>query len=81
MCDTGRATAQAVSRQLPIAMARVRAPDKSCGICGGQSGNGTSFLSVLRFLSSILIQPTAPHSSSSIIRGGYNRLVSGRRTK
>jgi hypothetical protein len=29
----------------------------------------------------ILIPPTAPHSSSSIIRGWYNRPVSGRRTK
>jgi hypothetical protein len=29
----------------------------------------------------ILNPPTAPHSSSSIIRGWYNRPLSGRRTK
>jgi hypothetical protein len=34
----GRAIAQAVSRRLPIAAARVRSQVKSCGICGGQRG-------------------------------------------
>jgi hypothetical protein len=51
-----------------------------CGICGGQSGTGAGFLRVLRFLLSIVIPPTASHSSS-IIRGWYNRPVSGRYTK
>jgi hypothetical protein len=46
---TGRAIAQAVSRRLPTATARVRARVRSCGICGGQSGTGTGFLRVLRF--------------------------------
>jgi hypothetical protein len=68
------------SRCLPTAAARVRTQIRSRGICGGQSGNGASFLRVLRFPLPILIPPTAPHSSSSIIRGWYNRPVSGRRT-
>jgi hypothetical protein len=76
----GRAIAQAVSRRLPTAAARVRSQVKSCGICGGQSGTVTCFLRVLPFPLPILIPPTAPHSSS-IIRGWYNRPVSGQRTK
>jgi hypothetical protein len=67
---SGRAIAQA---------AWVRAQVRSCGICGGQSGTGARFLPVLRFPLPILIPPTAP-LLSSIIRGWYNRPVSGRRT-
>jgi hypothetical protein len=74
----GRAIAQAVSRWLPTVAARVRAQVRLCGICGGQSGAGAGFLPVFRFS---LIPPTASHSSSSIIRGWYNRPNSGRRTK
>jgi hypothetical protein len=44
-----RAIAQAVSRWLPTAAARVRARVWSCGICGGQRGAGARFLLVLRF--------------------------------
>jgi hypothetical protein len=82
-CNTlkGRAIAQAVSHRLPIAAARVRAQVKSCGICGGQSGTGAGFLQVLRCSLTILIPPTAPQLSSSIIRGWYHRPISGRRTK
>jgi hypothetical protein len=76
-----RAIAQAVSRRLLTASARVRAQVWSCGICGGQSGTGAGFLGVLQFPLPILITPTAPHSSTCIIRGWYNRPVSGRRTK
>jgi hypothetical protein len=54
----GRAIAQAVSRWLPTAAARVQSQVKSCGICGGQSGPG--FLRVLWFPLPILIPPTAP---------------------
>jgi hypothetical protein len=47
--NIGRTIAQAVSRWLPTAAVRVRAPVKSCGICGGQRGTGIGFLQVLRF--------------------------------
>jgi hypothetical protein len=63
----GRAIAQAVSRWLPIAAARVRSRDWSSGICGGQSGAGTGFLRLLRFPMPILIPPIAPQSPSPII--------------
>jgi hypothetical protein len=76
----GSAITQEVSRRLPTAAARVRSQFRSCGIFGEQSGTGTGFLRVLRFTLPILIPPTAPQSSS-IIRGWYNRSVSGRRTK
>jgi hypothetical protein len=42
----GRAIAQAVSRWLPTAAARVRARVWSSAICGGQSGAGAGFLRV-----------------------------------
>jgi hypothetical protein len=77
----GRAIAQAVSPRLPTAAARVRAQIRSYGICCGQSGIGVGLLRVLRFPLPILIPPTVPHSSSSIIRDWYNRPNSGRRTK
>jgi hypothetical protein len=73
--ERGRAVAQAVSRWLPTAAARVRTRVWSCGICGGQSGVGTGFLRVLRFPLSIFIPPISPQSPSSIIWGWYNRSV------
>jgi hypothetical protein len=77
----GRTTAQAVSRRLPNAAARVRSQVRLCGIRGGQSNIGAGCLRVIRFPLPILIAPTAPLSSSSIIRSWYNRPNSGRRTK
>jgi hypothetical protein len=56
----GRAIAQAASRWLPTAAARVRSQVRSCGICDGQSGTGAGFLRVLRFPLPIIIPPTAP---------------------
>jgi hypothetical protein len=79
--SSGRAIAQAVSRRLPTAAARVLSQVNSCGICGGQSGAAAGFIRVLRFPLPILSPSTAPRSSSSIIRGWYNRSISGRRTK
>jgi hypothetical protein len=58
------AIAQAVSRRVAMAAARVRSQVRSCRICGGQSGSGAGFLRVLRFPLPILIPPTAPHPSS-----------------
>jgi hypothetical protein len=69
----GRAIAQAVSRWLPTAAARVRARVWSCGICGGQSGAGAGFFRVPRFPLPIFIPPIARQSPSSIIWGLYNR--------
>jgi hypothetical protein len=56
----GRAVAQAVSRWLPSAAARVRVR-AACGVCCGQSGTGAGFLRVLRFPLTI-IPPISPSS-------------------
>jgi hypothetical protein len=56
----GRTVAQAVSRWLPNAAARVRVR-AACGFCDGQSGTGTGFLRVLRFPMPI-IPPVSPSS-------------------
>jgi hypothetical protein len=69
----GRAIAQAVSRWLPTAAARVRSWLWSSGICGGQSDAGAGFLRVLRFPLPIFTPPIAPQSPSPIIWGWYNR--------
>jgi hypothetical protein len=69
--EFGRAIAQAVSRWLPTAAARVRARVWSSGICGGQSGARAGFLRVLRFPLPIFIPPIAPQSPCTI--GLYNR--------
>jgi hypothetical protein len=71
--NSGCTIAQAVSRWLPTAAARVRAPVWLSGICDGQSGAGAGFLRVLRFPLPIIIPPIAPQSPSSIIWGLYNR--------
>jgi hypothetical protein len=78
---TGRAIAQAVMRRLPTAGALFCAQVRSCGVCGRQSGAGAGILRVLRFPLPILIPPTAPHSSSSLIRGWDIRPDSGQPTK
>jgi hypothetical protein len=45
----GRPIAQAVSRWLPTAAARVRAQVRSCGICGGQKALGQVFCGYFGF--------------------------------
>jgi hypothetical protein len=67
-----RAIAQAVRCQFPTAVAWVWSQVRSCGICSGQRGTGADFLKVL-------ILPNAPYTS--IIRGWYNRTISGWHTK
>jgi hypothetical protein len=59
-----RAIAQAVSRWLLTAAARVRARVWSNGICGGQNGSGAGFLRVLRFPLPIFVPPDSPSSQS-----------------
>jgi hypothetical protein len=56
----GRAVAQAVSRWLPTAAARVSVR-AVCGVCGGQIGTGAGFFRVLRF--PLLIIPPISLSS------------------
>jgi hypothetical protein len=67
MYKQSRAIAQAASRWLPTAAARIRARVWSYGICVGQSGTWAGFLLVLRFPMPIFIPPIAPQSPSSII--------------
>jgi hypothetical protein len=55
-----KAVAQAVSRWLPTAAARVRVR-AACGVCGGQSVTGAGFFRVLRFPLPI-IPPISPSS-------------------
>jgi hypothetical protein len=74
---TGRTIDQVASCQLPTAVAQVQAQVRSRGVRVGQSGTGAGFLRVLRFPLPIIIPPTASHTSSSIIRGWYNRPNSG----
>jgi hypothetical protein len=70
----GRAIAEAVSRWVPTAAARVLARVWSSGICGGQSGAGAGFLRVLRFPLPIFISPNSP-SSQSPRTGTISQLV------
>jgi hypothetical protein len=60
----GSAIVQAVSRQLPIAVARVRELFRLCGICGVQRGTEAGFVAVLWFHLTTFSQ-IIPYSSSS----------------
>jgi hypothetical protein len=72
----GRAIAQAVSRWLPIATARVRYRSDTRGIFGGQSG---------RLSPSTSVYPANHHSTKFsiliFIRGMYNGPIGGRRAE
>jgi hypothetical protein len=61
MVFQGRAIAEAVSRWLPIAAARVQSRVWSSGICDGQSGVGAGLLRLLPFPLPFI----PPNSSSS----------------
>jgi hypothetical protein len=63
------AIAQAVSRRLPTAAARVRTQVRLCEICGGQSGTWAGFLRVLLFPLPILIPQTASHTHHHLASG------------
>jgi hypothetical protein len=63
----GRAMAQAVSRRLLTAEARVRTQVRPCGICDGQSGTGAGFSPQVLLFSSVEI--TAVAQVSYIIWG------------
>jgi hypothetical protein len=77
----GHAIAHAVSCWLPIMVSQVQSQVRSSWIYDGHCGIGTGLLQVLWFLLSILIPPTAPQPSSSIIWGWYSRPNNGRCTK
>jgi hypothetical protein len=63
--NMGRAIAQAVSRRLPIAAARVQTRVWSCGIfVMDKSGAGVGFVRELRFPLPIYIPSASPQSSS-----------------
>jgi hypothetical protein len=57
----GRVVAQAVSRWLPTAAARVRVL-AACGVCGGQRDTRAGFLRVLRFPLPVIIPPISRSS-------------------
>jgi hypothetical protein len=70
----GCAVAQAVSRWLPTAVARVRV-QAACGVCGGQSDTGAGFLRLLRFPLPIIIPQISLSSSLSPGAGTIGLLV------
>jgi hypothetical protein len=65
----GRAMAQAVSRRLPTAEARVRSRVIPCGICGGQSGTGTGFYP------STSVFPFQFHSTGAPLQGKTKKII------
>jgi hypothetical protein len=66
-----------VSSWLPPTMAQVRSQVMTYRTYCGKCGSGAGFLRVLGFPVPILVPRTAPHSSSSIIQGWYDRPNSG----
>jgi hypothetical protein len=75
----GRDIAQVVGRRLPTAAARVRPQVRLCRFRGEKNITGAGFLPVFRFPLPILILINAPFWS--IIRGWFNRPISGRCTE
>jgi hypothetical protein len=67
--ELGRAMAQAVSRRLPTAEARVRSQVSQCGICGGQSGTGTVFSPSTSFF------PCQFHSTGAPLLGKEQKII------
>jgi hypothetical protein len=78
----GCAIAQAVSRRLTNAVARVRARSDYLGFVVNKVALGRFFSEYFDLTPlPIFIPPISPQSQSPIIRGWYNRPVSGRSTK
>jgi hypothetical protein len=64
MLQASRSIAQAVSRWLPTAAARVPARVWSSGICGEKSGAGAGFPRILRLTLPVFLTPNSPSSQS-----------------
>jgi hypothetical protein len=67
--QAGRAMAQAVSRRPLTAEVRVPSRVSPCGICGGQSGNGTDFFP------STSVFPCQLHSTGAPLQGKTKKLI------
>jgi hypothetical protein len=74
--SVGRVMAQAVSRRPLTAEARVCTQVSPCGVCGGQSGNGTGFYTSFSVFPCQHNFTVALHTH--IIRGMNNWPVGGR---
>jgi hypothetical protein len=66
---------QPKSRWLLATAARVRSQIMSSGIYGARSGTGADFLLVVRFPSSVLIPPPAPHSFIHSLPPSHRRYI------
>jgi hypothetical protein len=73
----GRAIAQAVSRWLPTAAARVRSRVWSSGICGGQSGGGAVFSEYFAFPCQSLFHKILHHLGQATIGQSVADVPSG----
>jgi hypothetical protein len=71
--------AQAISRRLPISVARAWALFRSCGLYSGDSGTGLGFLHVFRFPLPILIPSIAQYLLDNLLRASINMILQKKR--